>query len=62
MFCGYDLKDAYMKGAELDTEDIKRIVKIADKIVEECNFDVLSKLGEQKYYEEILKRYNNETN
>ena len=60
MFCGYDIRDAYLKGAELDAEDIKRIVNIADKIVEECNFDVLSKLGEKKYYEEVLKRYNNE--
>ena len=49
-----------LQKAELDAEDIKRIVKIADDLLTKDYKDKY--ISEDDYYEEILKRYNNETN
>ena len=42
----------------LQPQDIKRIIKIADDMMHEYSHDELVAMTEEKYYEEVLKRFN----
>ena len=60
-------RDAFKAGAEwqkrqdeLTWEDIKRIVKIADSMLTGTAWDAVEYPNEQKYYEEVLRRYKEE--
>lgn len=46
------------EGTDLTWQDIRRIVKIADAELGRYTQDELAEMGEEKYYEMILKKYN----
>lgn len=50
----------WYKKDNLTWEDCKKIVEIADNLLCE-NIELCHNAGEQAYYEEVLKRYQNET-
>lgn len=52
---GYDQAE---KDLALTWQDIRRIVKIADAELGRHTQDELAEMGEEKYYEKILEKYN----
>lgn len=42
----------------MTTADIKLIIKIADDMMHEYSHDELVAMTEEKYYEEVLNRFN----
>lgn len=46
------------EGTDLTWQDIRRIVKIADAELGRHTQDELAEMGEEKYYETILNKYN----
>lgn len=63
------LRDGFIKGYEqaekdlaLTPEDIKAIVTIADSMLTHTAWDAIDWPDEQKYYEEVLRRFNEQNN
>lgn len=50
--------DTLIEKAQLSWEDIKAIIRIADKLVEDSRWCDLLEKGEESYYRTILKTYN----
>lgn len=48
------------KDLELSWRDIQRIVKIADYLCNNLEYDKIRDMGEEGYYTEILDRFNKE--
>ena len=48
--------------SKLTWQDIQRIVKIADNLCNNLEYDKVKRMGEEGYYTEILNQFNNTTN
>ena len=53
-----DLQKPRAQSSALTWRDLKRIISIADKLIDEKPEEELLQLGEKGYYEEILNRFN----
>lgn len=58
----YGVWEIVRKVEKLTTEDIKRIFDIETDVIHEITYDDngLPNIGEEDYYKEIIKRYNND--
>lgn len=45
-------------GDKLTWQDIRKIVQIADRFLNSLDYEQIMRLGEEGYYTEILKRFN----
>ena len=59
---GYTDCEAEKEDLELTWQDVKNIVTIADSMLTHTAWDDIDFPDEQKYYETVLKRYNEKRN
>ena len=53
-----ELKKAEVQRPELTWRDVRRIIDIADRLIEEKPEEELIAMGEKGFYEEVLRRFN----
>ena len=53
-----NLKKPEVQRPELTWRDVRRIIDIADKLIEEKPEEELISMGEKGFYEEVLRRFN----
>ena len=54
----YDLTFDRIEHKELTWKDIRKIIQIADQMLNSLDYEQIMRLGEEGYYTEILKRFN----
>ena len=55
---GYTQAEKDMKFYELSWRDVQSIIRIADNMCNTLDYEKVKRMGEEGYYSEVLKRFN----